>query len=267
MESNQVISNIFRPKKRVFIALASLSTVITGLFVYALWRISTPGLSGINQYLPYVFGFLGAIVVLALAVGVVGIVLAILGIPTFKLFHSWAWHMINFNYPLALFVGKMVEIPREKIEQSFIEVSNHLVRQQRIKVPANRIMILTPHCIQLDTCPFKITRNVENCHRCGRCCVGPMLEMAHRYGIHMAVATGGTLARQAVKQIRPKAIVAVACERDLTSGIQDVFPLPVFGVLNERPNGPCFNTRVDLGKVEEAIKLFLIEGETDGQQS
>ena len=97
MESNQVISNIFRPKKRVFIALASLSTVITGLFVYALWRISTPGLSGINQYLPYVFGFLGAIVVLALAVGVVGIVLAILGIPTFKLFHSWAWHMINFN--------------------------------------------------------------------------------------------------------------------------------------------------------------------------
>ena len=48
------------------------------------------------------------------------------------------------------------------------------------------------------------------------------------------------MARQMVKEIRPKAIIAVACERDLTSGIQDVFPLPVIGVLNERPFGPMF---------------------------
>ena len=73
----------------------------------------------------------------------------------------------------------------------------------------------------------------------------------------MAIATGGTLARQAVKKVRPKAILAVACERDLTSGIQDVFPLPVIGVLNERPNGPCYNTRVDMKKVETAIQEFV----------
>ena len=56
---------------------------------------------------------------------------------------------------------------------------------------------------------------------------------------------------------KPKAIIAVACERDLTSGIQDVFPLPGIGVLNERPFGPCFNTRVDISKVEDTIKYFL----------
>ena len=60
-----------------------------------------------------------------------------------------------------------------------------------------------------------------------------------------------------VKELRPRAIIAVACERDLTSGIQDVFPLPVIGVLNERPYGPCFNTRVDIRKVEAAILDFL----------
>ena len=80
----------------------------------------------------------------------------------------------------------------------------------------------------------------------------------------MAVATGGTLARQMVKQIRPKAIVAVACERDLTSGIQDVFPLPVVGVLNERPFGPCFNTRVDIKRVEAAVLDFLEVEEKHG---
>ena len=64
-----------------------------------------------------------------------------------------------------------------------------------------------------------------------------------------------------VKQARPKAIVAVACERDLTSGIQDVFPLPVLGVLNERPFGPCFNTRVDMNKLEAAVLTFMDDEE------
>ena len=82
----------------------------------------------------------------------------------------------------------------------------------------------------------------------------------------MGVATGGTLARQMVKEIRPKAIIAVACERDLTSGIQDVFPLPVIGVLNERPFGPCFNTRVDIKKVEAAILDILDTEEADDRK-
>ncbi len=252
-----MIDSIYRPKKRLFITLASICTLITSLFCYALWRITEPGLTQLNGYLPIIFGGIVMLVIIGMSAGVFGIVLAILGFPTFRIFHFWAWHVINFIFPLAIFLGKMVDIPRQKIEQSFIEVNNHLVRKQKIKVPANRIMILTPHCIQLDTCTFKITRDIENCHQCGRCCVGALLALSHKYGVHVAVVTGGTLARQVVKSIRPKTIVAVACERDLTSGIQDVFPLPVLGVLNERPNGPCFNTFVDINKVEEAIKTFL----------
>ena len=52
-------------------------------------------------------------------------------------------------------------------------------------------------------------------------------------------------------------------ERDLTSGIQDVFPLPVLGVLNERPFGPCFNTRVDINKLEAAILAFMEDDEEE----
>ena len=132
-----------------------------------------------------------------------------------------------------------------------------MVKQYGIKVPADRILILTPHCIQLDTCPLKITRDVNNCKQCGRCPVGDLLALSKRTGVHFAVATGGTFARQIVKKIRPKAILAIACERDLTSGIQDVFPLPVVGVLNQRPFGPCFNTQIDVKKVEEALDNFM----------
>ncbi|MDK2835430.1 MAG: uncharacterized protein PWP21_207, partial [Thermosediminibacterales bacterium] len=65
------------------------------------------------------------------------------------------------------------------------------------------------------------------------------------------------LARKYVNEFKPDAIVAIACERDLSSGIQDTYPIPVLGVLNKRPEGPCMNTRVDLEKVEAAINYFL----------
>jgi len=59
-----------------------------------------------------------------------------------------------------------------------------------------------------------------------------------------------------VKDVKPEAIVAVACERDLSSGIVDTYPLPVLGIPNERPFGPCLNTQVDLEKVKDAIRAL-----------
>ena len=56
---------------------------------------------------------------------------------------------------------------------------------------------------------------------------------------------------------RPKLVLAVACERDLTSGIKDCYPLPVIGILNDRPFGPCFNTTVDVSKIDDALSQVL----------
>jgi len=58
--------------------------------------------------------------------------------------------------------------------------------------------------------------------------------------------------------MKPKAIVAVACELDLTSGIRDTYPIPVIGVLNRRPNGPCYNTSVDIAEVKKALLHFIV---------
>ncbi|MGP1585459.1 MAG: DUF116 domain-containing protein, partial [Schwartzia sp. (in: firmicutes)] len=56
-------------------------------------------------------------------------------------------------------------------------------------------------------------------------------------------------------------VLAIACERDLTSGIQDVYPLPAVGVLNIRPNGPCYNTHVDMAAVRREIEAILADEE------
>ena len=53
--------------------------------------------------------------------------------------------------------------------------------------------------------------------------------------------------------------MAVACERDLTAGVQDINQIPVLGVFNKRPNGPCVDTEIDAEEVENAIKFFIGE--------
>lgn len=248
---------VSRPKKRLFLALILASLMLACLSTYGIWKVSIPGLSNISAYLPFLLGMLLVAAALAVTAGVAGIILAIIGWPTLGVFQGLAWSAINLLFPLAIMLGKVFDIEKERIERSFIEVSNHLVKQKGVRVKPEQLLILTPHCIQLDTCPHKITRQVENCKKCGQCQVGEILTLTETLGVHFAIVTGGTLARQVIKQLRPKAVLAIACERDLTSGIQDVFPLPVIGVLNQRPCGPCCNTRVDMAEVKRAIEQFI----------
>ncbi|MGB9792633.1 MAG: DUF116 domain-containing protein [Thermacetogeniaceae bacterium] len=154
-------------------------------------------------------------------------------------------------------LGRVLRISRERIQGSYIEVNNQLVRTRRESFAPTEILVLAPHCLQNAECPHKITLYADNCKRCGKCQVSELLKLRDKYGVNLCFATGGTLARRFVQVYKPRAIVAIACERDLASGIQDTNPLPVLGVLNERPHGPCFNTEVNLQRVEEAILFFL----------
>lgn len=246
-----------RIQKRLFIGLIFASLMLISCLAYGVWTISFTGLSVINAWLPILLGAVLTAFLLLAAFGISGIVLAIWGIRTLPLFQNLAWTAINLLFPVAIRIGRFFEVEKERIEQSFIEVSNHLVKQKQITVPPERLLILTPHCIQNDECPYKITRDTANCKRCGNCQVDDLIALSETYGIQVAIVTGGTMARKVIKGMRPKAVLAIACERDLTSGIQDVFPLPVIGILNERPYGPCCNTRVDMKRVKELVADFL----------
>jgi hypothetical protein len=184
-------------------------------------------------------------------------VLAVKGLPTLKLFHRYTFAIIKFLFPMAVRIGKIFGIKRRQLEGSFIAVSNLIFMKSRIKVPANKLLVLVPHCLQLATCPHKITRDPNNCKRCGGCNIGDLVKLSEELGFVFFVATGGTLARQVVINNRPQAVLAIACERDLMSGIQDVYPLPAVGVLNIRPNGPCYNTRVNMDEVRKVLSQII----------
>ncbi|WP_333511174.1 DUF116 domain-containing protein [Thermoanaerobacterium saccharolyticum] len=168
--------------------------------------------------------------------------------------------LIDELYPLLEILGGIFGVEKERIQQSFTNINNFLVSSRKCKYLPEELLILTPHCIQFNECKFKVTNDIDNCRKCGKCQVSDLIKLKEKYGVKVAIATGGTLARKAVMDIKPKAIIAIACERDLTSGILDVKKIPVYGIINMRPYGPCFNTKVDLDEVEKAIINFTNGG-------
>jgi hypothetical protein len=165
--------------------------------------------------------------------------------------------VLKILYPLFMLLSAFNNRSKEPLQRIIINLNNRLVKKEGRRT--KRILILLPHCLQIDKCDIRITHNIYNCKRCGQCEIKDLIAIADEYGLTLSVATGGTLARKILEDIRPEAIVAVACERDLSSGIVDTYPMPVLGIPNDRPYGPCLNTHVSLEKVRDAIRFFAHE--------
>ncbi len=118
------------------------------------------------------------------------------------------------------------------------------------------VLLLLPHCLQFHECTNRIVFDQTQCTRCGRCDIAGLLALADRFGLRVSIATGGTAARKAVEESRPDLVIAVACPRDLCSGILDSADVPVYGVLNSRPNGDCFDTKVDTGLIGSILQTI-----------
>ena len=246
-----------KPQKRIFIGLLAVTCLILFFFIFLFWYVPMVGLRNIHSSLPLVFsGVLGVFVLVILLGGLLLIFTIIRGQDIF-LSQRLRGLVAKVLFPFMILMGKLLGVSKGRVQQSFIELNNHLVRSNGRRIRPSRLLILLPHCIQEFDCQIRITGNIKNCKGCGRCEIKELCELSDQYQVKIAVATGGTLARRIIVENRPEAIVAVACELDLTTGIQDSYPIPVIGILNERPFGPCINTRVDIQKVKQAILDFL----------
>lgn len=167
---------------------------------------------------------------------------------------------MSFFMPFIFFLVNMLRNNPDNIRNVYISVNNILAQANLRNVTHKDVLLLLPHCLQNSDCRHKITNNTGNCKRCGRCCIGDILNIADSMGIAVSVATGGTAAINEVRKYRPKLIFAVACERDLVAGISDVRGIPVIGILNQRINGPCYNTTVDTAILEQKLRSVLETG-------
>lgn len=168
---------------------------------------------------------------------------------------------LKMMLPATAVAAGLLEGSKDSIRRLYVDLNNIMVESGNMKYKPEEVLVLLPHCLQNSGCSYKITNDIENCRQCGKCCIGSILKLAGEKGVKVVAVTGGTVARNIVKQLKPKIMLSVACERDLTSGIADVVSIPVIGVLNERPNGPCRDTNVDMELFKNKLEMILKDKE------
>ncbi|MEF3255109.1 MAG: DUF116 domain-containing protein [Deferribacterales bacterium] len=242
-------------KKRIFVSFLLITSIIVIFFILLIGYISYKGLGEISSILGIIFATLILLSGVFLFISTVILVIAMVSGRQTKLSARLRGVVTKLLFPLVLRVAKLFKIDKDKVIRSFISVNNELVLNLVKSKDIKNILILLPHCIQLDNCELKVSHNILICKKCGRCDIGDLAKLSEKYNINTKVATGGTIARRIVKETRPDLIIAVACERDMLSGIQDTYPLPVIGLINYRPFGPCINTKVSVAMIEKTLEM------------
>jgi len=164
--------------------------------------------------------------------------------------------VLKLFYPFFSFFYKLFGLDRDKCIQKFIDLNNKITLYElgKKKDRPQRILLLMPHCLQFSECEYRVTGKEIRCRKCGKCEIKDLMEISSNYNVKLSIASGGTMARNVIKSFKPELIIATACERDLISGLLDTVKLPVIGILNERPFGPCLDTRVDLNKIVSILQ-------------
>jgi len=142
--------------------------------------------------------------------------------------------LMNFTSYISRLFGK-----RDWVEHAAIEVYNALAERRQRRVGKGELLVLIPRCLSKEA-------------------LDGVLAVAGRYDVPVFVATRGQLARRVIRERRPRAVVAVACERDMMTGLRDVAgKLPVLGLTMRLPNGPCRDAMLDLGVMERWVRSWV----------
>jgi uncharacterized protein len=129
---------------------------------------------------------------------------------------------------------------RDWVENASVKVYNALALLRGRKVGKGELLLLIPRCLSKET-------------------LDGVLGIAGKYGVPVFVATRGQLARRVIRERRPRAVVAVACERDMVSGLHDVAgKIPVLGLTMTLPSGPCKDALLDMEQLEDWVRAYIV---------
>lgn len=152
--------------------------------------------------------------------------------------YMWGAKFLLTLLSKSMWLGGKLGISRDRVGNSFIKVHNLMVKSHARELSADTLLILLPRCLEKEA-----RRQV--------------VERANGRAVQIVTAAGGEEARKAISRFKPSLIIAIACERDLISGIKDVAEkIPVLAIPNKRPEGPCKNTHLQLDALDDALSFI-----------
>ena len=232
-------STVIDSKKNIFLIFAFGVIILFHLIIYGFYYLVIPRLSEFYTHLPLII--LIMLGIFSIYIIFWYLVLLITSYTNFRLDFLGKGNRLLLGFLLdnVFKLGQLIRYSKDKLGNSFVKVSNSFVRGTKKLTGKEKILVLLPRCLTKE-----MYQSIK--------------DISKEYNIEMAVCTGGEIARQKIKEFRPSAVIGVACERDLVSGIKDVgTKISTLGIPNIRPEGPCKNTYIDIESLRNCIKFYL----------
>lgn len=212
-----------------------LSDLILIVLVYLI----TPRLASFIEELPVAAWTLAGLFIAVTFFWFLELVFTVYHEKNFFLFRAKPHFAFELIYTRAIKLSRLFGVSRDRLGHSFVKVSNAVSRALKKPAATERLLVLLPRCLTKEE-------------------LKKAMDLKLRYPFEVYTVSGGELARKKVKELKPTAVIGVACERDLVSGIRDVGGrLSIIGIPNKRPHGPCKDTHIDLDALEDAIKFYV----------
>ncbi len=242
----------------LFLGAVGIIIAAAAAFFAVLWYFTAPRFAAFSPALPWAVLCAGGILILYAVLEYVGIIATTYsGKPLLLPLGRSNRAVMKLVAPARRLAG-LFGSSKDRMAHSAVQVSNAITRATRKGVgEPGPVLVLLPRCLQRPECAQPIVEDIDSCRRCGQCPMAELLELRDGFeGVIMAVLTGGSVVPAAVGHFQPRAVIGVACERELITGIYVVGDRPVIGVANRRPEGPCRATTVDKGELRAVIEAF-----------
>ncbi len=122
-----------------------------------------------------------------------------------------------------------------------------------MNLDARDICLFLPHCLRSRDCPASSDHEGIICEKCERCDIARLVSEGEARGLRVFCVPGGSLIETLVKKYRPKAVVGVACSKEITLALQLLWDKGIFVQAFPLERDGCFQTSVKL----ETILAFL----------
>ena len=142
---------------------------------------------------------------------------------------------------------RLIGLKPENVDRLYIEFKNDHFREDFLKTEPGRKILFLPQCLRKIDCKAPIDEGGYHCANCSPDCKVSMIKIrAEGLGYMVFICPGGSMIAKLIAKHRPKAILGVACIKEILMGTEDL-RIPYQAV--ELLKGGCAATDVDVEHV------------------
>lgn len=171
----------------------------------------------------------------------------------FNLFRKAIFHLLGSP---AKKTASTVGLNDDRVEGIQLDLLNRINLEKFKSVPKDERILILPHCLRSRSCPARIGEYGYACQKCGKCSIFKLCEAAKSEDYKgVFIVPGASVVSKIIRKYEPKAIVVVACIKELVQASGEVERLGIVGQAVPLLKDGCVNTLVDGDEVVDKLKI------------